>query len=93
MRITPDTSVLVRSVVRDDERQALAAARVLKEADVIAITIPTLCEFVWVLRKVYGFEQPDVASAVRALINTGNLVMNRPAVEAGSMRAESWPTV
>jgi len=83
MKITADTNVLVRSVVQDDEKQARAAAKVLKEAELIAVTLPTLCEFAWVLRRTYGLERDDVAAAVRALLNTGNLVVNRPAVDAG----------
>ncbi|MGC1953666.1 MAG: type II toxin-antitoxin system VapC family toxin [Gammaproteobacteria bacterium] len=83
MKITVDTNVLVRAVVRDDEKQACAAGRALKEATVIAVALPTLCEFVWVLRKVYDVAPTDIATAVRALLETGNLVANRPAAEAG----------
>ncbi len=83
MKITVDTNVLVRSVVRDDEKQALSADKVLKEATVIAVALPTLCEFVWVLRKVYSLMPPDIATALRALLDTNNLVANRPAAEAG----------
>jgi hypothetical protein len=35
MKITVDTNILVRAVVRDDEKQAEAAAKLLKEAEVI----------------------------------------------------------
>ena len=83
MKITVDTNVLVRSLVRDDEKQARAAEKALKEATVIAVTLPTLCEFVWVLRKVYDLVPTDIAVAMRALLDTGNLVVNRPAAEAG----------
>lgn len=83
MKITVDTNVLVRAVVRDDEKQACAAERALKEATVIAVALPTLCEFVWVLRKLYDVAPTDIATAVRALLETGNLVANRPAAEAG----------
>jgi predicted nucleic-acid-binding protein len=38
---------------------------------------------VWVLRKVYDVAPADIATAVRALLETGNLVANRPAAEAG----------
>ena len=37
----------------------------------------------WVLRKVYDVAPADVATAVRALLETGNLVVNLPAAEAG----------
>lgn len=83
MKITVDTNVLVRAVVRDDVKQANAAARILQGASLIAVSLPCLCEFVWVLRRVYSFENDLIASAIRALMDTGNVVMNRPAVEAG----------
>ncbi len=89
MKIIVDTNVLVRSVVYDDVVQAAAAEKALKEATVIAVAIPVLCEFVWVLRKVYGLTSSDIAMAVRALLETGNLVVNRPAAEAGLAMLEA----
>lgn len=83
MKITVDTNVLVRSAVRDDQKQAQAAEKALKEAAVIAVALPSLCEFVWVLRKVYGLTPVDIATAVRALLDIGNLVVDRPGAEAG----------
>lgn len=83
MNVTADTNVLIRCVVRDDASQAEIAEKVLKDATVIAIPIPTLCEFVWVLRKVYGVVDDDIAAAIRVLLNTRNVALNRPAVEAG----------
>lgn len=83
MKITVDTNILVRAVVRDEEQQAEIAARLLEEAEVIAVPLPCLCEFVWVLRRVYGFAQQDISAALEALLNTGNVVVNRPAAEAG----------
>lgn len=83
MKITVDTNVLVRGVVRDDPRQARAAEKVLKEASLIAISLPCLCEFAWVLRRVYSFDNTVIATAIRALLDTGNVVVNRPAAEAG----------
>jgi predicted nucleic-acid-binding protein len=83
MKITVDTNILVRAVVRDEEKQAEAAAKLLKEAEVIAVSLPCLCEFVWVLRRVYGFAQQDIFAALGALLDAANVVVNRPAVEAG----------
>ncbi|MDR0577209.1 MAG: type II toxin-antitoxin system VapC family toxin [Candidatus Accumulibacter sp.] len=85
MKIAVDTNVLVRAVVRDDPAQATAAAAVLTDAELIAVALPCLCEFVWVLLSVYGFQQADAASAIRALLATANVEVNRPAVEAGLM--------
>lgn len=89
MKITADTNVLVRAVVRDDEQQACAAEKVLREAAIIAVALPSLCEFVWVLRRVYGLDPADIAAAVRALLDTANLVVNRPAAEAGLAMLEA----
>jgi predicted nucleic-acid-binding protein len=83
VKVTADTNVLVRAVVGDDVAQAKIAAKVLTDATLIAIALPTLCELVWVLRKVYGFAAVDAASAIRALLAAANVAMNRPAVEAG----------
>lgn len=83
MKVTVDTNVLVRAVVQDDPVQAQQAATVLLNATLIAVTLPTLCEFVWVLRKVYGFSLVDVSEAIRALAASANVETNRLAVEAG----------
>ena len=83
MKITVDTNILVRAVVNDDKKQARAAAALLKNAEIIAISLPCLCEFVWVLRRAYGFRLEDVSAALDALLNAGNVVVNRPAVDAG----------
>ncbi|EQD74062.1 hypothetical protein B1B_02890 [mine drainage metagenome] len=83
MKVAVDTNVLVRAVVRDHAKQANIAARLLLDADLIAVALPCLCEFVWVLRRVYGFTPADVAAAIRALLDAANTETNRPAAEAG----------
>ena len=83
MKVSVDTNVLVRAVVRDDKAQAKVAIKVLRDAELIAIALPCLCEFVWVLRRVYDFQPVDAANAIRALLAAANVEMNRPAVEAG----------
>jgi predicted nucleic-acid-binding protein len=83
MRVAVDTNILVRAVVRDDAEQARAATRLLKEAEIIAISVACLCEFVWVLRRVYHFTREDISAAINALLAAGNVTINRPAVEAG----------
>jgi predicted nucleic-acid-binding protein len=83
MKITVDTNVLIRTVVHDDDKQARAAARLLKSAELIAVSLPCLCEFVWVLQRAYSFSRPEIAAALDALLNAGNVAVNRPAVDAG----------
>ena len=83
MKVAVDTNVLVRAVVLDDPVQADVAAKVLTDAELIAVAMPSLCEFVWVLLRVYDFQPSDVAAAIRALLAVANVEVNRPAVEAG----------
>lgn len=83
MKVTVDTNVLVRAVVRDDIVQANIATKVLTDAKLIAIPLPCLCEFVWVLLSVYKFQLSDIIEAINALLASANVEMNRPAVEAG----------
>jgi len=83
MKINADTNVLVRAVVGDDAKQAQAATKFLKDAELIAVSLPCLCELVWVLCSVYNFRQRDISAALEALLDTSNVVVNRPAVEAG----------
>jgi predicted nucleic-acid-binding protein len=83
MKITADTNVLIRAAVQDDPHQARQAARVLRGADLVAVPVPVLCEFVWVLRRGYKKSVSDISDAIRRLMKSANVVMNRPAIEAG----------
>ncbi|MGB8402136.1 type II toxin-antitoxin system VapC family toxin [Bradyrhizobium sp.] len=83
MKITADTNILVRAVTDDHEQQSKAAQTALKKAELVAISIPALCEFVWVLSQGYKIPSGSIAEAIRRLINGANVVMNRPAAEAG----------
>ncbi|HZB88871.1 MAG TPA: type II toxin-antitoxin system VapC family toxin [Terracidiphilus sp.] len=83
MKITADTNILVRAAVRDDRKQAEAAARLLKSAELIAVPLSCLCEFAWVLDRVYNFGSAEISASIAALAETVNVAVNRPAVEAG----------
>jgi predicted nucleic-acid-binding protein len=83
VKIAVDTNVLVRAAVRDDIEQTVAATKLMARAIMVAIAMPSLCEFVWVLRSVYRFQSSDIAKAIRTLLAAENVETNRPAVEAG----------
>ena len=83
MKVAVDTNVLVRAAVRDDVEQTDAATKLMGRAEMVAIAVPCLCEFVWVLLSVYRFPPSDIAKAIRTLLAAGNVETNRPAVEAG----------
>jgi len=83
MKISVDTNVLARAVLQDDPAQCRAARALLRKASLVAIALPCLCELVWVLRQGAKLPKEDVATAIRALLNAGNVVTNRLAAEAG----------
>jgi len=83
VKVAVDTNVLVRAAVRDDPEQTEAAMRIMARAEIVAIALSCLCEFVWVLRSVYGFRSPRIAEAIRLLLAAENVETNRPAIDAG----------
>jgi predicted nucleic-acid-binding protein len=83
VKIAVDTNVLVRAAVRDHVEQADAATKLMARAKMVAIAVPSLCEFVWVLRSVYRFQSSDIAKAIRTLLAAENVEANRPAIDAG----------
>jgi predicted nucleic-acid-binding protein len=83
LKITPDTNLFVRLFVDDDVTQRRLAERALEGAELVAVTMPALSEMAWVLTRGYQVRSADVASAIRSLIDVANVVVDRPAVEAG----------
>jgi predicted nucleic-acid-binding protein len=83
MKITADTNVLVRAVIEDHEEQSRIAQSTLRRAELIAVSIPTLCEFVWVLSQGYKIPAGEIAETIRRLINAANVAVNHLAAEAG----------
>ena len=83
MKITVDTNVLVRAITGNDEQQSRTAQGALANADMIALTLPALCELVWVLSQGYKVPSREIANAIRRLVEGANVVVNRPAVETG----------
>lgn len=83
MKIAVDTNVLARAVLQDDPKQGKAAAKLLEEATLIAVSLPSLCELVWILRRGAKLSKDDIAQTIRDLLGTANVSMDRPAVEAG----------
>jgi len=76
-----DTNVLVRHIVRDDERQAAAATRLIEThctpEDPGIVTLVVLCELVWVLDRGYGYERSLVAGVVRKMLSASDLQVER----------------
>ena len=82
MKITADTHLLVRALTEDHAAQSKAAQQILNRAEMVALTIPTLCELVWVLRS-YKIRPNDISDTIRKLLDAANIVADRQAAEAG----------
>jgi predicted nucleic-acid-binding protein len=83
VKITADTNVLARMLTEDQAAQSKAAQAGLQEAEMVAISISAICELVWVLSQGYKISSVDIADTIRGLLNSANVVVNRPAAEAG----------
>lgn len=83
MKLAIDTNILVRFLTRDHPAQAGAAQAILEEAELVALTLPALCELAWVLTSRYKSPRPDIARSIRTLIAASNVQVNRSAVDAG----------
>ncbi len=77
--IALDTNVLVRFVIRDDERQAERTRALIESCrtrgDSCLITHPVLCEFEWVMESLYRASRADIAAAIRTLRTTPPFVL------------------
>ena len=70
--IAADTNIVVRLITLDDPAQAARARRLFAREQVwLAQTV--LLETAWVLRSVYGFDDHEVASAIRKLAGLPNV--------------------
>ena len=81
--ITADTNILVRTIMDDDAEQAAAARTLLLQATIIAVPIPVFCEIAWVLKRAYGRDANDVATAIQSIAEIAAVTTDVPAVEAG----------
>ena len=77
MKIVADTNVLLRDALNDDPRQSPIAGKVLQSAELVAVPVAVLCEFVWVLCQGYNMSALEVANSIRSLIDSWNVVTNK----------------
>jgi predicted nucleic-acid-binding protein len=83
MKITADANLLLRLIVEDSPAQAVAATEALKSAELVAVSMHALCELAWVMRRQYRTTKQEVATAIRTIAGMRNVVLDRPAMEAG----------
>jgi predicted nucleic-acid-binding protein len=73
-----DTNVIVRYLAQDDPRQAAAASELiegLSEHDPGFVSIVTVIETFWVLRRAYQVPDVEVRRLLRGLVDAGELIV------------------
>jgi predicted nucleic-acid-binding protein len=78
-----DTNVLVRLIVRDDERQVAVAQAFVERG--VWVSLFVLAEMVWVLRSVYRRDQEAIAIAVEMLLENPTVTMQDSDVVAAAL--------
>lgn len=67
-----DTNVLVRFLVKDDERQAETVYRIFKQAEaakkVLFVPLLVVLETVWVLESVYEISRQEILDSINELL-------------------------
>ena len=86
-----DTNVLVRYLAQDDARQSAAATRLIEQelspAQPGFVSLVVLVELCWVLKRLYGAKEPELADTVAALLEAGPFrVEHRTVVQAALAR-------
>jgi predicted nucleic-acid-binding protein len=68
-----DTNILVRFIIDDDPVQSAAAERILAASHAnrehLFISIPALCELVWVLKGGLRQSKANIENVIRSLVN------------------------
>ena len=82
MTIAVDTNVIVRLLVRDDEKQ-FAAAQLVDQAaaagEPILILLMSILEAEWVLRSAYKLDKASIAQAFTQLLESRDVVIEHAA--------------
>ncbi len=77
-----DTNVVLRFILLDDRRQAVAARTLLTSTTGSPgfINLVTLAEIVWVLRSGYDFDDAQLLEAVELLVSKPDIVVQEEAL-------------
>jgi predicted nucleic-acid-binding protein len=79
--IALDTNVLVRLLTNDEPAQVeaarLALDKAVSKAQRIWVSTIVLCELVWVLQGLYGYNKPHIVTALNTLLGFSGLEMQQ----------------
>jgi len=83
MILVLDTNVLARFLIGDDQAQEEKAQAIFAKAKKIIIPTIVFCELYWVMSAVYKQPGNVIASAMRGVLNIGNVEAKTDEIEAG----------
>lgn len=83
VKIIADTNILVRAIADDDKIQSPIAKAQLDGAELVALTLPALCELCWVFLRGYKVSREELSRSIRVLVSADNVKVDMQAVEAG----------
>jgi predicted nucleic-acid-binding protein len=87
-----DTNAVVRLIVRDDPRQAVAADAFIATGGWVSCL--TLAEVAWVLRSSYDFAAPEIVATIQMLLQHDKLAVQDPdAVSAALEQFRARPAL
>jgi predicted nucleic-acid-binding protein len=83
LKITADTNVMVRILMNESVLESPRATDALRNAEQIVLTLPMLCELVWVLGRGYKMPRAVIVDAIRSITKGETTLVDRAAVQAG----------
>jgi len=88
-----DSNILIRYITHDDSAQTSIAIRFvepeLTQGNPGYVAIPVLCEVVWSLRRVYGFDEERIGAAIRLLLESSQITVASEAAVALALRCDA----
>lgn len=85
-----DTNILLRALLSDDDTQGKKAKNFLRKNCSVEhpgfINHIVLCELVWTLRAAYKFPRQKICDAIRRILQTKELAVERPLTVWSALR-------
>ncbi|OWV76719.1 hypothetical protein ATY76_01825 [Rhizobium sp. R339] len=88
LKVVVDTNILVRMFTRDHPVESPKAEEFLRSYSIV-VPNQTLCELVWVLRRLYKFDGAEVKQAMTYLGEAETVTLDRAAVASGLLVVEA----
>ncbi len=68
-----DTNALLRLFVTDNEIQSQKVRNLLRKQEAIFVSVPVICETIWVLESFYHLKKDEIIATVEKILKTDRL--------------------